>query len=487
MDTNALKTLDACQQKLTELVASVSRNVAPGDVPDVAPVARELSAIYVRMGDLLLAANDLQNTATCYAAAQQLDAGLATTETWQRKYKTFLAALLKQNPLDTALLKLLGETNRRLRDYSEALECFKRARQLDPKDADSLWAIATVQQNMGDDDAATETFRRVIAVKPLLTKAANKAPPDFSVLILFAPGLGNTPTEYLTENQPYETNTYPVLAGVQHDAALLKQHAQVIFNAVSEADQDSSILPDVARIVAESGLPVINPPDKIAATTRDRIPELLKGIPHCRIARIVRHTAGDPADAASLQTKIPFAAPLLVRPAGTHGGEGFESAENFKALEKILKAAPDKDHFLIEYIDYKSPDGNFRKYRFFFIDGRIMPYHLAISGRWKVHHETTEMDMHQWMQDEEKAFLENPAAVFSPQNYQALNDIRKAVGLEYFGIDCAIDRNGDLVVFEANATMLAHGMNHQYPYKTPFVEAIRAAFNAMLQKYAGKI
>ncbi len=484
MDTNALKTIDACQQKLAELVQSISQNTPEGETPDVTPVAQELSAVYVRMGDLLLAANDFENTANCYAAAQQIDPALTDTTSWQQKNKAFLTALLAQNPMDTALLKLLGETHRRLQEYDEALNCFKRARQLDPKDADTLWAIATVQQNMDDDAAAAATYREIVKVKPLMTKAANKTPADFSLLILFAPGLGNTPTEYLTDDQPFETNSYPVLPGTEHDAAMLGQHAQVVFNVISEADQDGAILPEVSRLAAATGLPVVNSPDKIAATARSNMPELLKDVPHCKVPRIVRHAAGEPIDAKALEARASFAAPFLLRPAGTHGGENFETVKTFAAAEKILEKETGQDHYLIEYIDYKSSDDYFRKYRFFFIDGKIMPYHLAISDTWKVHHETTEMTEHQWMQDEEKSFLENPEKVFSPEHYQALHAIYKAVGLEYLGIDCGIDSDKNLVVFEVNATMLVHGTNHEYPYKTPYVEAIKKAFGAMLKKYA---
>ena len=128
MDTKTLKTIDACQQKVTELVIAISQNTPPGEAPDISPVAGEVAAVYVRMGDLLFAANDSQNTATCYATAQQLDPTLTATEDWQRKYKTFLAALLKQNPMDTALLKLLGETNRNLRDFDAALTLAAKAR-----------------------------------------------------------------------------------------------------------------------------------------------------------------------------------------------------------------------------------------------------------------------------------------------------------------------------------------------------------------------
>jgi hypothetical protein len=139
---------------------------------------------------------------------------------------------------------------------------------------------------------------------------------------------------------------------------------------------------------------------------------------------------------------------------------------------------------LIEYIDYRSADGHFRKYRFIFVDGQVLPYHLAIGNDWKVHHTSTDMVHHQWMQQEEEAFLSDPTTVFNAGHYQVLQAIQSRVGLEYFGIDCGLDRSGNLVVFEVNASMLVHARNEDFPYKAPFVVRIKSAFDAMLQKLA---
>ena len=132
-----------------------------------------------------------------------------------------------------------------------------------------------------------------------------------------------------------------------------------------------------------------------------------------------------------------------------------------------------------------SADGHFRKFRFIFVDGDVLPYHLAIGDDWKVHHVSTDMANQPWMQREEAAFLSNPGAVFTAAHDQALRTIRERIGLDYFGIDCALDAAGDLVVFEANASMLVHDDNAEYPYKEPAVRAIKAAFNAMLRRCAG--
>ena len=151
-------------------------------------------------------------------------------------------------------------------------------------------------------------------------------------------------------------------------------------------------------------------------------------------------------------------------------------------LTTVLAQCSDTDRYLIEYIDYRSADGFFRKYRFIFVDNQILPYHLAIAEDWKVHQDGTDMVNHQWMQREEEAFLNNPATVFKCGHYEILREIQQRIGLEYFGIDCGLDRSGNLVVFEANASMLAHEQNEGFPYKAPFVHRIKSAFDEMLRK-----
>jgi glutathione synthase/RimK-type ligase-like ATP-grasp enzyme len=88
------------------------------------------------------------------------------------------------------------------------------------------------------------------------------------------------------------------------------------------------------------------------------------------------------------------------------------------------------------------------------------------------------------MQQEEAAFLGDAGAVFGQAQMQALHDIRARMGLDYCGIDCGLDRDGNVVVFEVNASMLVHARNEGFLYKTPAVERIKSAYDAMLRKLA---
>ena len=152
-------------------------------------------------------------------------------------------------------------------------------------------------------------------------------------------------------------------------------------------------------------------------------------------------------------------------------------------IADFVAKRPDANYYLIEYIDYRSDDGFFRKYRVIFIDGEILPYHLAIHDDWKVHHFRTDMANHAWMRLEEERFLENIGGVFNAAQQDALRAMARATELDYGGIDCGIDRDGRIVVFEANASMLVHDeKNAVFAYKNPYIARIKHAFDAMLSR-----
>jgi len=103
-----------------------------------------------------------------------------------------------------------------------------------------------------------------------------------------------------------------------------------------------------------------------------------------------------------------------------------------------------------------------------------------------VHYFRTPMDQHDWMRREEEDFLADHRQVFGPAQQAALAALRDAIDLEFFGLDCAIDRDGALVLFEANATMLVHANDSRelFPYKQACFERIRDAFDRLIETVA---
>ncbi|HVV39937.1 MAG TPA: tetratricopeptide repeat protein [Nitrobacter sp.] len=393
--------------------------------------------------------------------------------------QALLTELVSERPQDATLLNQCGKLYVAMNDLGAAIASFEAAVALDPRDFDSLYWTGSIRQRLGEGEAARTAYARAADIQPLIRRRSVVCPAEFRALALYAPFAGNTPSDYLFKNAAYDIDTLALFAGSAPDIDRLRG-AQVVINLISDADQAGEVLPLAADLVNQLGIPVINDPHKVLRTTRENVARLLEAIPHCRIPEVIRHDAGAPV--AALPAGMGF--PVLVRPAGTHGGTDFEKIEGPSECARALMRHPDTDHYVIAYADYRSSDGYFRKYRFIFVNGDILPYHLAIGDTWKVHHDSTDMDRHDWMQREEEAFLGNPASVFTPEHFEALRAIQSTIGLDFFGIDCGLDQAGRLVVFEVNASMLVHEGNEKFPYKAPFVARIKEAFDSMLQKAA---
>jgi tetratricopeptide (TPR) repeat protein len=455
--------------------------------PHLTPCWCNLGNVYLKTGrpkdSIALYLQALKLNPGHWASRTNLVQALMTTKQYVVA-RALLLELVSERPQDGQLRHQLGKSYFELNEPASAIECFEQAVRLDPSDSESLNWIGGIKQRMGDIESAQAAYARAAQIQPLIRRPAAKSPADFRVLALYAPFAGNTPTEYLFKDAVHDTDTLALFAEREYDAELLKQDVQLVVNLISDADQASGLLPLAADLVGKLGKPTVNDPSKIQRTTRDAVSDLLQGIPGCRIPKALRHKAGADGSVAALQAALSFTSPVLARPVGTHGGDDFEKIEDPVELASFLAQRPGHDHYLIEYIDYRSSDGHFRKYRFIFVDGQVLPYHLAIGNDWKVHHVSTDMANQPWMQKEEEEFLNDPAAVFNSGHRQMLQAIQQRIGLDYFGIDCGLDGSGNLVVFEVNASMLVHEHNEEFPYKDPAVRRIKLAFNAMLRKFA---
>jgi tetratricopeptide (TPR) repeat protein len=454
-------------------------------------LAPHLTACWCNLGNVHVKLGKPHDAIALYGQALALDPGHWPSRTnlvqalmGMQQYvmaKALLTELADERPQDAQLRNQLGKVHFELNELEPAMGFFRQAVSLNPSDSDSMYWIGGIQQRLGETDAAETAYAEAARIQPLIRRPAAKFPADFRVLALYAPFAGNMPTGYLFKDAAYDSDTLAVFASNEYDVETLKQDVQVLVNLISDADQADGLLPLAADLVTRFGKPTVNDPARILRTTRDAVADLLAGIAGCRIPKVLRQKAGTDL---CLDGPDALAAPMLARPVGTHGGDDFEKIETEVELARFLAQRPDTDRYLIEYIDYRSVDGYFRKYRFIFVDDQILPYHLAISDDWKIHHDSTDMIDHQWMQTEEEAFLSNPAGAFNPGHYQALREIQQRIGLEYFGIDCGLDRSGNLVVFEVNASMLVHEHNEGFPYKDPFVLRIKTAFDEMLRKLA---
>jgi hypothetical protein len=89
-----------------------------------------------------------------------------------------------------------------------------------------------------------------------------------------------------------------------------------------------------------------------------------------------------PANAAQ-----PLRFPVFVRLANDHRGPGTSLLENAEALQRTLddvkaRKLPLHEMLIVEFSETKGPDGLYRKYSCFCVDGKILPRHMIASTRW---------------------------------------------------------------------------------------------------------
>ena len=140
----------------------------------------------------------------------------------------------------------------------------------------------------------------------------------------------------------------------------------------------------------------------------------------------------------------------------------------------------------MEYLDARGPDGSPRKYRAMFVNGEILPLHLCISSDWKVHYFTSAMADNETYRAEERRFLENMSAVLGAKAMAALAAIRDTLGLDYAGIDFALNAEGEVLLFETNATMiiLPPGPDARWDYRRAPIARVENAVRTMLAQRA---
>ena len=97
---------------------------------------------------------------------------------------------------------------------------------------------------------------------------------------------------------------------------------------------------------------------------------------------------------------------------------------------------PQEEFYISRFIDYRAPDGLFRKYRIVLIDGRPFLCHIAISQHWMIHYLNAGMAESAEKRAEEARCMASFDKDFARRHAAALRAIHERAGLDYLGIDC---------------------------------------------------
>jgi len=369
-----------------------------------------------------------------------------------------------------------------LGDLAGSRRSYERALALDPAHAPAHQGLAQSYEAAGDAARAAVHWERAFAQPTCWVLPYRGSAPPVRVLVLVSARGGDLVTNVFLDDEIFATYLFAV--ETYRDGLQLPEH-DVMWCAIGDADRAGDALACTARIAAASGRPLVNEPQRVAATGRvanARRFARRAGLVVPRTARIARAQL-TPASLSQRGWRFP----LLLRSPGFHAGRNFVRVDDAGELAAAIQGLPGSDLLAIAFLDVRAADGRVRKYRLLFVDGVPYPVHLAVGTDWKVHYFSAEMETNAGAREEEQRFLNHPAGMLGERAWSTLVALGAELGLDYAGVDFALDVHGNVVLFEANATMAVYPppQDERWAYRRPSVDRIIAAVRRLLVRRAG--
>lgn len=348
----------------------------------------------------------------------------------------------------------------------------KRA-ESDPLDANALMDLSTLLQLRHNREVALDVQSQALATKILYHLPAN-GEAKIRLLSIMAPGdiATNAPLEFLVENSDISLHMLYVGPGLP-PVPPLPEH-DLLFVSIGESTRTNPILEELAPVLNSWPHPVLNMPANILKTSREAAPVHL-----AKVAGLVMPGAKR-VHRADLSSVKDF--PFIVRPVDSHGGHGLARIEDARSIAEYLEKMPDPEFYVSPFVDYRSADGLYRKYRVALIKGRPHAAHMGISDNWMIHFANAGMTESAEKREEEAHFMRDFDEDFARRHHEALKGLSEILGLDYVVLDCAETRDGKLLVFEADTGAVVHAMDpvEVFPYKVPQMKKVFSAFRDML-------
>ena len=365
----------------------------------------------------------------------------------------------------------------------------------DPTDAGTLMDLATLlilTQNPENRKVAFAKQWQAIRMRQVYRlRSAPQSSPSLRLLAVMALGdmTANTPVDCLLYGSNVAVSYVYVAPGYPMPPAV-PDH-DVVFVAVGESEANQAALRELESFVAESARPVVNRPDKIKLMTRTYVAAVLGDIPGVlapsteRVSRmLLAAVAKRQAEPGEVLGGGRF--PIIVRPLDSHAGKGLSKVGDPDELEQYLSSVSGEEFYISNFIDYRSPDGQFRKWRIAVVDGRPFVAHVGISSDWMIHYLNAGMYEDESKRLDEARLMESFRRSFAVTHASALEAIDNRLGLDYWGIDCAETPDGSLLIFEADTAMLVHAFDDPelFPYKLAHMGELFSAFRELLSRRA---
>lgn len=294
------------------------------------------------------------------------------------------------------------------------------------------------------------------------------------ILAICAPGdlMTNTPLEFVAAGAGAALDLLFILPD-RPLPARVPDH-DIAFCAVSE--QAPEVLARVAPWLSAWPRTVLNRAPRAADLAREAVSQRLAGIDGVLVPQ------ADSVDAAGALATRDDWMPFLLRPAGTHAGEGLVLVADRIHLHNATNQLGADRYNRTRFVDYRSGDRLYRKYRVALIGGLPFLCHMAISDHWMVHYLNAEMASHPERRAEEARAMAEFDRGFGGRHGTAFARIADRLGLDWVVIDCAEAPDGRLLFFEADVAAIVHAMDPPdiYPYKQAAMARVFEAFRVLV-------
>ena len=386
-----------------------------------------------------------------------------------KKARALLEPIGAALPDDRDAQTLLADVRLADEDFGAALEILERF-----ADSDDLWTMTArlqCEQALGRQAEAEVDRRKVLQLASVHVCQGFRD--DRKTILVLNSGEALTATGsafdlHFSGNFPSQVAqalkddfNFVSIFGDSEFAKLDGLRPHLVLNNIVNAEilcRDSTFRHDLAAVADSFGVPVINHPLRAAETTRQRVAFWLKDVDNLVAPRTLRFEVdGDALDAqvASLEAELSY--PLIIRTTTSQRGVGMEKVDDRPSLIRELSARVGRQIYAHPFVDSRA-GALFRKFRIAVVGEEIIPVRLDYRDFWKVHGRILPERKAFYRQRphllrEEERLLAAPNEVLSERVLDTLREVRRRVPLDIFGVDFDVRPDGQVVFFEANASM----------------------------------
>ncbi len=445
-----------------------------------------------------------------------LGIALARTGRWEEALQAQERAL-QSNPDHINAWIGKAESLLGLKRFDDALSACEESLKLEPEQDEVLHAQSLALKELGRSEEARKVYTRSLAARVARSpvhlsprRASQKADvlvihPDpslddslkpFAALHLAAP---NFPSQLvrLLQDDFHFTSVFLGEALNRLTRGRIPQPDLVINNCTNaESIAAEGSLAGLIEAVDGFGVPVVNHPSQAMSTARDATAKLLEDIPGIRMPKTRRFSSVGKSTAQLIaEIERQFAYPLITRSLSSQEGKGMTKVDSPEALRAVLEAGLLEQFFVTEFVDSRGGNEFYRKVRAAFVRDEMVVVRVDHDTQWKIYARKSDERVAFYLSNAhllaaEKRICADPERELGRTAVLALRAIRDRIPLDVFGVDFDVDAAGELVFYEANATMnLLSTARPEVPYPPEanerLLQAMRSYFGSLVTRCGG--